>query len=175
VVKSADHSINSGSGTGLATGLVFSLGDLLTVSSSTDDLWSAGALPRFSDGNGLTGDRFATALDDSGQALGTRIGQSFGLLSLFGFDAPYGSLVGRYGDGTFQLFGANFNGAAAGNGQLSLFYWDTVTSDNFGEIAFAVDSAVPEPSTWAMLLLGFGLVGGAMRRRANTTARVRYA
>lgn len=29
--------------------------------------------------------------------------------------------------------------------------------------------AVPEPATWAMLLLGFGLVGGAMRsaRRRN--------
>jgi hypothetical protein len=26
-------------------------------------------------------------------------------------------------------------------------------------------SAVPEPASWAMLILGFGLVGGAMRRR----------
>jgi choice-of-anchor C domain-containing protein len=26
-------------------------------------------------------------------------------------------------------------------------------------------SAVPEPATWAMMLLGFGLIGGAMRRR----------
>ena len=25
--------------------------------------------------------------------------------------------------------------------------------------------AVPEPSTWAMLILGFGAVGGALRRR----------
>lgn len=31
--------------------------------------------------------------------------------------------------------------------------------------------AVPEPSTWAMLILGFGLVGGAMRRRTA----LRYA
>lgn len=31
--------------------------------------------------------------------------------------------------------------------------------------------AVPEPSVWAMLILGFGLVGGAMRRRSA----VRYA
>ena len=27
-------------------------------------------------------------------------------------------------------------------------------------------AAVPEPATWAMLILGFGLVGGAMRRRS---------
>lgn len=28
--------------------------------------------------------------------------------------------------------------------------------------------AVPEPATWAMLILGFGTVGGAMRRRSAT-------
>jgi hypothetical protein len=26
-------------------------------------------------------------------------------------------------------------------------------------------SAVPEPATWAMMLLGIGLIGGAMRSR----------
>lgn len=34
--------------------------------------------------------------------------------------------------------------------------------------------AVPEPSTWAMLILGFGIVGGAMRSR-RTSLRLRYA
>jgi hypothetical protein len=32
----------------------------------------------------------------------------------------------------------------------------------FGE---AAPRAVPEPATWAMMILGFGLVGGALRRR----------
>ena len=36
-------------------------------------------------------------------------------------------------------------------------------------------AAVPEPTTWAMMLLGMGLVGAAMRRKAKTTVRVRYA
>lgn len=31
--------------------------------------------------------------------------------------------------------------------------------------------AVPEPSTWAMLIIGFGLVGGAMRRRGPERLR----
>ncbi|PZO86692.1 MAG: hypothetical protein DI623_16060, partial [Sphingomonas sanxanigenens] len=31
-------------------------------------------------------------------------------------------------------------------------------------------SAVPEPTTWAMLIAGFGMVGGAMRRRRTTVA-----
>lgn len=29
------------------------------------------------------------------------------------------------------------------------------------------DNAVPEPATWAMLILGFGVIGGAMRRRRD--------
>lgn len=31
-------------------------------------------------------------------------------------------------------------------------------------------SAVPEPDTWAMMLIGFGAVGGAMRRRSQKVA-----
>ena len=31
---------------------------------------------------------------------------------------------------------------------------------------FGTQSAVPEPATWAMMLVGFGLIGGAMRRRS---------
>lgn len=34
-----------------------------------------------------------------------------------------------------------------------------------------VEAAVPEPATWALMLGGFGLVGGALRRRAKTTVR----
>lgn len=37
--------------------------------------------------------------------------------------------------------------------------------------AFEFDNvaiAVPEPATWAMMIAGFGLVGGAMRRRRST-------
>jgi hypothetical protein len=32
-------------------------------------------------------------------------------------------------------------------------------------------AAIPEPATWAMMIAGFGLVGGAARRRALTTVR----
>ncbi len=35
--------------------------------------------------------------------------------------------------------------------------------------------AVPEPSTWAMMIGGFGLVGGAMRRRRKVSTKVSYA
>ena len=37
-----------------------------------------------------------------------------------------------------------------------------------------VTSGVPEPATWAMMITGFGMIGGAMRRR-KATATLRYA
>ncbi len=37
----------------------------------------------------------------------------------------------------------------------------------------AATSPVPEPATWAMMLMGFGAVGGALRSRRKAT--VRYA
>ena len=36
-------------------------------------------------------------------------------------------------------------------------------------------AAVPEPATWAMMLLGFGAVGGALRRRQKVVTRIRFA
>jgi hypothetical protein len=38
----------------------------------------------------------------------------------------------------------------------------------------SVPAAVPEPATWAMMLLGFGLVGAAMRRRQRQTVRYSF-
>lgn len=144
---------------------VFTTGDTLTISSSLDDLWSAGALPRFSDANGLVADRLATASDDSGQAPGTLIGTSFGTFTFDGFTAPFGALVGRIG-GVYQLLGANFNGTAWNTGALELYYWDSNNGDNFGEIAFDVRAgAIPEPGIWALAVIGFGVIGAALRRR----------
>ncbi len=40
-----------------------------------------------------------------------------------------------------------------------------------GRVSFA---AVPEPASWAMMLAGFGLIGGAVRRRQQTV-KVSYA
>ena len=36
--------------------------------------------------------------------------------------------------------------------------------------AFAADDAIPEPEVWALLILGFGLAGAALRRRGETAA-----
>ena len=55
------------------------------------------------------------------------------------------------------------NGISRGNGAYG------------GQATFApLSSAVPEPATWAMMIMGFGVVGYAMRRR-RVTFRPRQA
>ena len=170
VVQAKANSITGGSA--VVFGPVTS-GQTITVWSSTDDLWSAGPPYRISDANGLTGVRYANGSDDSGQPVGTQIGDNYGTYTLFGLTAPFGSLVGRIGS-SYQLLGANFSGAAWGSGNLELFYWDGYSDDNFGNISFKI-AAVPEPSAWALLILGFGMVGGALRTRRKVRPAITFA
>jgi hypothetical protein len=153
---------SSTGGFGLSS-LTLLAGETFTVSVSTDDLWSAGALPRYSDADGLTGDRFATASDDSGQPVGTHIGADFGLWTENGLSAPFGSLVGELG-GVYRVLGTSFSGPAWSSGTLHLYYWDSNFADNFGTVSASL-IAVPEAASWAMMLVGFGAAGALLRRR----------
>jgi len=74
---------------------------------------------------------------------------------------------------------ANF---MAGSGRVTYDFGgtDTLTSVIFSTTspAFEIDelaSAVPEPATWALMILGFGIVGSALRRRRQTKVRFNFA
>ena len=163
---------SSSGGVGYNTGIGLTAGNLLTISVAASDLWSAGALPRWSDANGLVGDLFATGSDESGEAAGTKIGSNFGTWTQDGFTAPYGALVGKIGN-SYQLLGTNFNGPAWDTGTLSLFYWDSNSGDNGASIDVNI-AAVPEPAAWAFMLVGFAGVGFAMRRKKTPQVRASY-
>jgi hypothetical protein len=70
--------------------------------------------------------------------------------------------------------------AALGDGLLVYSLFDVDPFDNFYDFTQGVDgglinvgrgpSVVPEPSSWAMLIAGFGLVGASMRRRSRVAA-----
>jgi hypothetical protein len=165
VVDSAANS--STGGVGLGTFGV-AAGQKIRVTSSTDDLWSLGDLPRYSDGNGLVADRFASATDDSGQLVGTLIGQSFGDWEQDSLVAPYGILVGEI-NGVFRALGTNRMTSAWGTGTLNLYMWDSNSGDNSGAISFDV-SIVPEPASWALIISGFTLVGMGLRTRRRAIA-----
>jgi hypothetical protein len=83
------------------------------------------------------------------------------------------------GDGLLQLpDGVTFADVLADVDQIEFttyepdyFYGFTVfdvVGDNFAVVANA--GAVPEPASWATMIAGFGLVGGALRRRRLTAA-----
>ena len=86
--------------------------------------------------------------------------------------------------GTFDLSGWNleYYAVKAGNGFVLYEYLGTDGTGNWAvggrngmsHVAFfgtpGTTTEAPEPGTWAMMLLGFGAVGGAMRRRRRGTA-----
>ena len=73
--------------------------------------------------------------------------------------------------GTFcnwSAIGVAFEGTA-----YSIDFGGTANQTGYDNITFGSDTpggggAVPEPATWAMMILGFGLVGASLRRRAFT-------
>src|SRR5258708_19291434 len=164
---------SSSGGVGLAT-IALTAGESFQVSVNPTDLWSAGALPRWSNADGLTGPRIATGSDESGQAAGTLIGADFGLWTENGLAAPFGTLVGEL-NGMFKVLGTNFSGTAWNTGTLDLFYWASNNGDNAGSVPAditAATAAVPEPASWGLMILGFGMAGAMFRhrRRAITPA-----
>lgn len=86
--------------------------------------------------------------------------------------------------------GANFiNGQLAGVNSYGLTFGmtfgdiDGALNNSFGEFSGYVptfihtdfiNGAVPEPSTWAMLILGFGVAGATMRRKNRQQARFAF-
>lgn len=86
------------------------------------------------------------------------------------------------GPGYNPSTGVFTGGDAYAGGKLltnsSSIYANCQGASNNCDLNFSVTgdfaSAVPEPSTWALLILGFGVVGAAMRRKAQRTT-VSYA
>lgn len=84
-------------------------------------------------------------------------------------DIPITTLSG------FIVAGLNGITILAGQENILSVNWSTQDVAQYnGNIEFS-PGGVPEPMTWAMMILGFAAVGFAMRRRSQEVARVRYA
>jgi hypothetical protein len=95
-----------------------------------------------------------------------------------GFAAP-GTLLLQAFDLSNALIGSQVNTAAVGPNNRSVFfistpgiaYFSVTGNDSFGVAQISIDPAsiggVPEPTSWAMLIAGFGLVGATLRHRRS--------
>lgn len=69
-----------------------------------------------------------------------------------------------------------FDGTTAGTRINSVTFSNTPSIDAFESANFSITAPVPEPATWALMLVGFGGIGFAMRRRKSKVATsVRFA
>jgi hypothetical protein len=169
VVKADDNSTSGG--VGMST-VFLNAGQSFSVSVGASDLWNAGALPRWSNADGLTGSLLYGSGTDAEvpvYANGTQIGGNFGAWSQNGLTAAYGTLVGQFGSGAFFSIGTSYAGIASASDTLKLFYFDSNNGDNTGSVMATIStvSAVPEPESFALLLVGLGLVGSIVRRRKS--------
>ncbi len=101
---------------------------------------------------------------------GSTDGTNFTLLestALTQYFQTYGSPLIRvsatFAPGTYQFF--RFDGL--GSPSVGLSGGRVVELDG---VSGTISGAVPEPATWATMILGFGLVGGTMRRRRGAPA-----
>lgn len=87
--------------------------------------------------------------------------------SLSGFSTAHAPGSGEFG---YFLSSAD-NGSAVTSNVLWLGYDNQLTAtddDNHDDFVLRLTaSAVPEPAAWALMIGGFGIVGGALRRRSS--------
>lgn len=149
-------------------------------------------------GSGFSGVSNSTFGNLYGYDIDTGAGSWFGVpggLTTFTFDSPtnafgfyltglqsnFGSLVVTDDQGQIYNLtanssgGAQYFGATTGYAISSFTITDGGSGDAWGldRLSFLTATAVPEPSTWAMMLIGFGATGFALRRRRRSSGVVR--
>ena len=153
----AFDALGDGFGEAHEVGLWDSNGILLSSISvsSTDTLIDGFRYANISGVNLISGNSYTVAASNFGPrdayAYNTTISTAPGI----------SAVTDRYAIGRGLLYPTS---SAGGNGYFG---------GNF-QIASATGAA-PEPGTWAMMIIGFGLAGAALRRRPTVTTRVSYA
>lgn len=139
----------------------FAMGDNFTTGSNT-------GLYEFNIVNPMT----LTVSSFTNSAVGTKGVFDFTTIGLYsgtgtgGTLLETGTILPRTGGTTLAALGQY----ALGTGLYTIAYTGNVPSKiaTVGSSITFATGAVPEPVTWAMMVVGFGLVGASVRRRAGT-------
>jgi hypothetical protein len=143
------------SGTGVINDAGFGGPQILTMITA--------ATPGTNGGPGNFGFRANDGTDWNGNDSAVPITSSGGLVFAVGTNAPASGqdvLFGIYGDGGTGYFAAFFGHITA----------NSPNEYGYNLAAIGSVSAVPEPSTWAMMILGFAGIGFLAYRRRSTPA-----
>lgn len=181
--------VNSGTGS-TVTGSVNGVG--LTFTSSTDEtlIGDANGQARVGSADGLlnaltftiqSGYGFESAIFNLSPVPGNALNEATSVFLTYllsdGSTASITKSVATNGNNWFGIYGDNGEvftsaGFVANPSTTGISDMRQVRLGGVSELA----AAVPEPATWALMLLGFGFVGGAMRsRRKDTNVRVSFA
>lgn len=92
-------------------------------------------------------------------------------ISTFGVAGAAGTTTMPYGTAASGIDYFVWNNSSDPRGNTSWNYFN-----NLGNAQFSATfgGGVPEPATWALMILGFGAIGGALRRKRVSTS-VRFA
>lgn len=113
---------------------------------------------------------FGTSNGVGAVGLDVGLNQNFDALVTFGDDSSQLFTVSRNNNSFFgltsdKLIKAIAFGPGGGTTTSTSFIFDNLTIGTLGGL-----TAVPEPASWAMMLVGFGMMGAAVRRRRTTIA-----
>lgn len=107
--------------------------------------------------------------------LGDLYGLGSGSVFMDVFDVD-GNLLGSVTDSDAYPLGTGGVLSFSGAGIHSVSFYSNNATVGFDNFTFdGLQSGVPEPATWAMLVLGFGLIGGALRSRQQRKVGVSFA
>ena len=165
--------IDTNAGTGTMTGTAINgSGNVATIN------LSLGGFLETTDGSGLTyKQQGGSAYDEVNDVFDVDFfSTGSGVISIDGYD--YTLRANPYAESTAFQYG---QGANAKNGAFGGSAWLLVTGEqgempNHWDLNFNLSAmgGVPEPSTWAMLIFGFGAIGAGMRRK-KANISVSYA
>ena len=160
VVATASGSLDL---TGLTAVGLFSLDKQVQGSDAYIGVGSAFSVDGYSGLSGPAAFGSGGAFDSSSSS-----GDGFGLNgSLFG--SPYVFVPAAYVSGTAIMGTATWSGATLASLGLTPGQY-IYTGDRLDSVIINIGPGVPEPATWAMMVIGFGAIGFAMRRGKRAVA-----